>query len=43
MTSDLIGSARGASKSPLLEQFESRIASVNAVTRVGFVCEIVVS
>lgn len=43
MTVELTDSPSRKLKSPLLELFQSRIASVNAVKRVGFVCEIVVS
>ena len=43
MKRELDSSGRASSKTPMLELFANRIASVNAVKRVGFVCEIVVS
>lgn len=43
MKRELDSSGRASSRTPMLELFANRIASVNAVKRVGFVCEIVVS
>lgn len=43
MNVETTGFTQKEAKSSLLELFERRVASINAVKRVGFVCEIVVS